>query len=272
MSRLARARRSCARMLSGCRPRAEHQIVKNDDKYKTTQDDRRDETAVTGAFISSTIPCSRTGAGALRMRRVGHARWRGARSPPAGIAIGLGAGVVAGWQLHAVARRRAASRRRCLDSSAARPTRTRGLFARCSPSGGVGCRIRTASGAWVSKRLGALRRPSQQSRFSLGRRAGLTSRPTTVPRWRHFTYQTEKGAHHACTWHRVRRESETAFRYSVENVKVFYWIDRKLAYALSRRRRQDDLLKSPRGLPATQSLLDLWCTPCLAAWRAWFAH
>ncbi len=51
----------------------------------------------------------------------------------------------------------------------------------------------------------------------------------------HFMYQTEKGRRITLY---VRTEAaenrETAFRYASEgNVNVFYWIDRKLGYALS---------------------------------------
>ena len=87
---------------------------------------------------------------------------------------------------------------------------------------------------WLSKRLGApVRAPKLEAvGFSLmgGRMLPGDNGPVA-----HFMYQTEKGSRLTLY---VRTEAaenrETAFRYSAEgNVKVFYWIDRKLGYALS---------------------------------------
>ncbi len=88
--------------------------------------------------------------------------------------------------------------------------------------------------AWLSKRLGAqVRAPKLDSiGYSLvgGRLLPGDNGPVA-----HFMYQTEKGRRITLY---VRTEAtenrETAFRYAAEgNVKVFYWIDRKLGYALS---------------------------------------
>jgi len=88
--------------------------------------------------------------------------------------------------------------------------------------------------AWLSKRLGAqVRAPKLESvGYSLvgGRLLPGDNGPVA-----HFMYQTEKGRRITLY---VRTEAtenrETAFRYAAEgNVKVFYWIDRKLGYALS---------------------------------------
>ena len=87
---------------------------------------------------------------------------------------------------------------------------------------------------WLSKRLGAqVRAPKLEAvGYSLmgGRMLPGDNGPVA-----HFMYQTEKGSRLTLY---VRTEAaenrETAFRYSAEgNVKVFYWIDRKLGYALS---------------------------------------
>jgi anti-sigma factor RsiW len=88
--------------------------------------------------------------------------------------------------------------------------------------------------AWLSKRLGAqLRTPKLETLgYSLvgGRLLPGDNGPVA-----HFMYQTDKGRRITLY---VRTEAtenrETAFRYASEgNVNVFYWIDRKLGYALS---------------------------------------
>jgi anti-sigma factor RsiW len=88
--------------------------------------------------------------------------------------------------------------------------------------------------AWLSKRLGApLRAPKLEAvGYSLvgGRLLPGDSGPVA-----HFMYQCSRGTRITLY---VRTEMagnrETAFRYAREgNVRVFYWVDRKLGYALS---------------------------------------
>ena len=88
--------------------------------------------------------------------------------------------------------------------------------------------------AWLSKRIGApLRAPKLEDLgYSLvgGRLLPGDNGPVA-----HFMYQTQKGTRITLY---VRAESagsrETAFRYAEEGrVRVFYWVDRKLGYALS---------------------------------------
>lgn len=88
--------------------------------------------------------------------------------------------------------------------------------------------------AWLSKRLGApVRTPKLESlgfRLVGGRLLPGASGPVA-----HFMYQNEKGTRVTLY---VRTEGpdqgETAFRYADEGgVRVFYWIDRELGYALS---------------------------------------
>lgn len=88
--------------------------------------------------------------------------------------------------------------------------------------------------AWLSKRLGApLRAPKLEDMgYSLvgGRLLPGDNGPVA-----HFMYQTQKGTRITLY---VRTEAagsrETAFRYAEEGrVRVFYWVDRKLGYALS---------------------------------------
>jgi len=105
--------------------------------------------------------------------------------------------------------------------------------------------------AWLSKRLGApLRAPKLDAvGYSLvgGRllpgESGPNGSPSPVAQ---FMYQCKQGTRITLY---VRTDApgnrETAFRYSSEgNVKVFYWIDRKLGYALSSADiGKDDLMK-----------------------------
>jgi len=88
--------------------------------------------------------------------------------------------------------------------------------------------------AWLSKRLGApVHAPKLESvgfRLVGGRLLPGESGPVA-----HFMYQSEKGSRVTLY---VRTEGsdhgETAFRYADEGkVRVFYWVDRTLGYALS---------------------------------------
>jgi anti-sigma factor RsiW len=99
--------------------------------------------------------------------------------------------------------------------------------------------------AWLSKRLGApVRAPKlEELGYSLvgGRLLPGDNGPVA-----HFMYQTPKGTRITLY---VRTEAtgnrETAFRYAEEGrVRVFYWMDRKLGYALSSAdTSKDDLFK-----------------------------
>ncbi len=105
--------------------------------------------------------------------------------------------------------------------------------------------------AWLSSGLGApVRAPKLESvgYFLVGGRllpgeVGPGGNPAPVA---HFMYQCKAGTRITLY---VRTDQagnrDTAFRYSAEgNVKVFYWIDRKLGYALSTADiAKDDLLK-----------------------------
>jgi anti-sigma factor RsiW len=88
--------------------------------------------------------------------------------------------------------------------------------------------------AWLSKRLGApVRAPKlEEVGYSLvgGRLLPGENGPVA-----HFMYQGNQGTRVTLY---VRAEAignrETAFRYAKDNnVRVFYWVDRKLGYALS---------------------------------------
>ena len=160
-------------------------------------------------------------------------RWRAAAIAAGWVALGLGTGVIAGWQLHA------------WRASAPPQAEVPGFVKRAAVAHAVyspevrhpvevGADQEQHLVAWLSKRLGAqVRAPKLDAiGYSLvgGRLLPGDNGPVA-----HFMYQTEKGRRITLY---VRTEAvenrETAFRYASEgNVKVFYWIDRKLGYALS---------------------------------------
>jgi anti-sigma factor RsiW len=148
----------------------------------------------------------------------------------AGIAIGL----AAGWELHDSRPPPAPA----ADAGAAMAHRAAIAHATYSPEirhpVEVGADQAAHLVAWLSKRLGApLRAPKLEDvGYSLvgGRLLPGDSGPVA-----HFMYQCKQGTRVTLY---VRTEAannrETAFRYAEEGkVRVFYWIDRKLGYALS---------------------------------------
>jgi anti-sigma factor RsiW len=170
-------------------------------------------------------------------------RWRAPAIAAVWAILGLCAGSFAGWQLHA--------------SRAIVPPQTevpgfvkRAAIAHATYSPEVRHPVEVGADqeqhlvAWLSKRLGAqVRAPKLEAvGYSLvgGRLLPGDNGPVA-----HFMYQTAQGRRITLY---VRTEAtenrETAFRFSAEgNVKVFYWIDRKLGYALSSTDiSKDDLL------------------------------
>ena len=183
----------------------------------------------------------------LRVRRP---RWHAHAIAAGWVLLGLAVGVLAGWQLHAL--------RAVVPPQAEVPgfvKRAAIAHATYSPEVRhpveVGADQETHLVAWLSKRLGAhLRAPKLEAvGYSLvgGRllpgESGPAGSPAPVA---HFMYQSTQGTRITLY---VRTNAagnrETAFRYSAEgNVKVFYWIDRKLGYALSSAEiGKDELLK-----------------------------
>ena len=148
--------------------------------------------------------------------------------------LGFMVGAVAGWQLHdarptpasaaevgAVMARRAAIAHATYSPEVRHPVE-------------VGADQEAHLVAWLSKRLGApVRAPQlEEAGYSL---VGGRLLPGDTGPVAHFMYQTQKGARITLY---VRTEAignrETAFRYAEEGkVRVFYWVDRKLGYALS---------------------------------------
>ncbi|HEX2198062.1 MAG TPA: anti-sigma factor [Burkholderiales bacterium] len=181
-----------------------------------------------------------------RLRQVLHPRrlWRHAAAA-AWLLAGIAIGTLAGWQLHG----RAPGAAPAADAGAVMAHRAAIAHATYSPEVRhpveVGADQEAHLVAWLSKRLGApLRAPKLETvGYSLvgGRLLPGDSGPVA-----HFMYQCNKGTRVTLY---VRTEAvnnnETAFRYAKEgNVRVFYWIDRKLGYALSSADiSKDDLFK-----------------------------
>ncbi len=180
----------------------------------------------------------------LRARSLSRARWRAAAIAASWVALGLCAGAVAGWQLHA-------SRALVAPQAEVPVFVKRAAMAHATYSPEVRHPVEVGADqeqhlvAWLSKRLGAqVRAPKLEAvGYSLmgGRLLPGDNGPVA-----HFMYQTEKGRRITLYVRTDAAENrETAFRYAAEgNVKVFYWIDRKLGYAISSADiGKDDLLK-----------------------------
>lgn len=171
-------------------------------------------------------------------------RWRRLAAIAGWVALGAALGATAGWQLHE--RQPSAP---LADTGALMARRAAVAHATYSPEVRhpveVGADQEAHLVAWLSKRLGApLRAPKLDAvGYSLvgGRLLPGDSGPVA-----HFMYQCSRGTRVTLY---VRTEvtgnRETAFRYAREgNVRVFYWVDRKLGYALSSGDiTKDDLFK-----------------------------
>lgn len=168
-----------------------------------------------------------------RLRVAGRWRRRGIAAALAWLAIGAAAGAAAGWQLHG-ARRAVLARGRPPDFV----RRAAIAHAVYSPElrhpVEVGADQEAHLVAWLSKRLGAkVRAPRLAAAgFALvgGRLLPGDSGPVA-----YFMYQSPQKRRITLY---VRTEappqSVTAFRYAREGkVRVFYWLDRNFAYALS---------------------------------------
>jgi anti-sigma factor RsiW len=151
------------------------------------------------------------------------------------VALGAALGGIAGWQLHDAWRPVPGP---IADTGAAMARRAAVAHAVYSPEVRYPVEVRADQEAhlmaWLSKRLGApVRAPKLDAvGYSLmgGRLLPGENGPVA-----HFMYQSERGTRITLY---VRTEAaanqETAFRFAKEgNVRVFYWMDRKLGYALS---------------------------------------
>ena len=177
----------------------------------------------------------------LRARR---SSWRMPALAAGWLLLGIGIGAVTGWQLHA-------SRPIVAQQAEVPAFVKRAAMAHATYSPEVRHPVEVGADqeqhlvTWLSKRLGAqVRAPKLEAiGYSLvgGRLLPGDNGPVA-----HFMYQTEKGRRITLYVRTDAAENrETAFRYAAEgNVKVFYWIDRKLGYAISSADiGKDDLLK-----------------------------
>ena len=162
-------------------------------------------------------------------------RWRAVAAVAGWLAIGIVVGGVAGWEMRAQRTPPPSSQ---VDRAAVMAQRAAVAHATYSPEVRhpveVGADQEAHLVAWLSKRLGApLRAPKLDAvGYSLmgGRLLPGDSGPVA-----HFMYQCSRGTRITLY---VRTDGvdspETAFRYAKEgNVRVFYWVDRKMGYALS---------------------------------------
>jgi anti-sigma factor RsiW len=182
-----------------------------------------------------------------RLARLARGRWPWKRyATVAGwVALGIAIGSVATWQLAdpgaavapfadtgAVMARRAALAHATYSPEVRHPVE-------------VGADQEAHLVAWLSKRLGAtVKAPKLEDQgYSL---VGGRLLPGDHGPVAHFMYQCNQGTRVTLY---VRTEvagnRETAFRYAKEgNVRVFYWVDRKLGYAISSADiSKDDLFK-----------------------------
>jgi anti-sigma factor RsiW len=161
-------------------------------------------------------------------------RWRPYAVAAAWITLGVAIGMIAGWWLH--------DSRPALpvavDAGAAMARRAAVAHATYSPEVRhpveVGADDEPHLTAWLSKRLGAPVRPPKLEAVGYkligGRLLPGESGPVA-----HFMYQCQAGTR-VTLYVRSDDKStrETALRFSREgNVRVFYWVDRKMGYALS---------------------------------------
>lgn len=158
--------------------------------------------------------------------------------------LGLAIGALAGWQLHEWQPRPASA-----DVGTTMARRAAVAHATYSPEVRhpveVGADQEAHLVAWLSKRVGApLRAPKLENvGYSLVGGRLLPGEQGPVAQ---FMYQCNQGTRVTLY---VRTEAsnnrDTAFRYAKEgNVRVFYWVDRKVGYAISTSDiSKDDLLK-----------------------------
>ncbi len=170
-------------------------------------------------------------------------RWRPIARVAAWVILGVAVGAVAGWQLN--------ERRPGQGADAGSVMARRAALAHATYSPEVRHPVEVGADqeahlvAWLSKRLGAsVRAPKLENvGYSLvgGRLLPGENGPVAQ-----FMYQCHQGTRVTLYVRtEVANNAETAFRYAKEgNVRVFYWADRKLGYALSTSDiSKDDLLK-----------------------------
>lgn len=172
-------------------------------------------------------------------------RWSRFAAVAGWVALGIALGFITGWQLHGsrpvalpqadvgeLMARRAAVAHATYSPEVRHPVE-------------VGADQEAHLVAWLSKRLGAPVRAPKLDEVGYALVGGRLLPGENGP-VAHFMYQCNQGTRVTLY---VRTEAtnnrETAFRYAKEgNVRVFYWVDRKLGYALSSADiSKDDLFK-----------------------------
>ena len=204
-------------------------IAARPEEAERIADYRRLSEALRAAYdpvVSETLP--------QRFLRAPRRGWRRHAFAAGWLVAGLLIGGIAGWELNELRRPLPST----ADVGATMARRAAVAHATYSPEVRhpveVGADQEAHLVAWLSKRLGApLRAPKLEDvGYSLvgGRLLPGENGPVA-----HFMYQCNQGTRVTLY---VRTEAsnnrETAFRYAKEgNVGVFYWVDRKLGYALS---------------------------------------
>jgi len=171
----------------------------------------------------------------LRARVALGGRWRMAAIAAAWMGVGLALGVIAGWQLHAA--RAVAIAQAEVPGFVKRAAVAHAVYSpevRHPVEGGADQEQHLV--AWLSKRLGAPLRAPKLDNVGIGYAlVGGRLLPGENGPVAHFMYQCKEGKR-LTLYVRANAvgNAETAFRYAAEgNVRVFYWIDRKLGYAIS---------------------------------------
>ena len=212
------------------------------DEAERVADYRRLSAALRGAYdpvLEEPVPERLAQAARRRLQ------WKRYAAVAAWVALGIAIGTVAGWQLHEkrpvaapvvdigeIMARRAAIAHATYSPEVRHPVE-------------VGVDQEAHLIAWLSKRLGAPVRAPKLEDVGYSLMGGRLLPGETGP-VAHFMYQCNQGTRVTLY---VRTEAtgsrETAFRYAKEgNVRVFYWVDRKLGYALSSGDiSKDDLFK-----------------------------
>lgn len=160
-------------------------------------------------------------------------RWRAAALAAAWVAVGLAAGVLAGWQLHAW--------RPSAPSQAEVPGFVkRAAVAHAVYSPEVRHPVEVAADqeqhlvTWLSKRLGVKVHAPKLDEAGMALVGGRLLPGDSGP-VAQFMYQTQNGRRLTLYVRaETKQQRETAFRYARDNsVSVFYWIDRDCSYALA---------------------------------------
>lgn len=151
------------------------------------------------------------------------------------VAFGAALGGIAGWQLHDAWRPAPGP---IADAGAAMARRAAVAHAVYSPEVRYPVEVRADQEAhlvaWLSKRLGAPVRAPNLDAVGYGLMGGRLLPGENGP-VAYFMYQSERGTRITLYVRTAAAANqETAFRFAKEgNVRVFYWMDRKLGYALS---------------------------------------